>query len=97
MGKTLAGDVGVRFDGMGGAELTRREVARNTDKELGRLVDGFALLPLGFGEKDGAYGFLVALRFGCAISFCSLSNTRAALAVLNDFRLRCPARLRQSA
>jgi hypothetical protein len=97
MGKTLACNVGVRFDGVRGAELSGRETARNTDKEFSRLVDRLPLLPLGFGEKDGAYGFLVALRFGWAISFCSLSKTRAALAVLNDFRLRWPVRSRQSA
>jgi hypothetical protein len=96
MGKTLARDVGVSFDGMGGAEFMGRDVARNTDKEFGRLIDGLALLSLGFGEKDGANGFLVALGFGWAISFCSLSKTRAALAVLKDLRLRWPVLSRQS-
>lgn len=97
MGKTLARDVGVGFDSVGRTEAVRREAARDADEELGCLIDGFPLLSLGFGEKDRAYCFLVALRFGWAISFCSASKTRAARAALNDFRLRWPFLSRQSA
>ena len=52
MGKTLAVDIRVCFDCVSGAEFAWRDAACDADEELRGLKDGFALLPLNFGEKD---------------------------------------------
>jgi hypothetical protein len=86
--------------GVGRVELVRVEAAGCSDDEArgtARVaVASFGVVPLVCdGEEDFSNGPL-AVCFGWLI-LCAASKARAAFAVLNDLRRRCPSGSRQSA
>ena len=98
MGKASMLDLLVDFNDVRAGEFGRGQIASDGDEGLGDVLDLVSArqreVP---GTEQRGQSLTRAFSFGCASSFCSASNCRAARLLVNAFRFRAPDESLQSA